>query len=167
VHPEMTAYYYMAMMVANVLFIIPSATSTSLFAEGSNNEKDLKKHVKKAAKIIALLIIPAVIITIFFGKYILLLLGKNYSAEGYMLLNYLALSCIFMSISSVFGSLFLVKHKMKEILAINIISAVSILGLSMLWMSNGLGGLGLAWLVGKGITCLSSLVLYQFSRKKH
>jgi O-antigen/teichoic acid export membrane protein len=167
IHPEMTAYYYMAMMVANVLFIIPSATSTSLFAEGSHNEKDLSNHTKKTAKITGLLIIPAIIITILFGKYILLLLGKSYSAEGYVLLNYFAISCIFMSISSVFGSWFLVKHKMKELIVINTISAVSTLGFSLLWMNRGLEGIGLAWLIGKAITCLACLVLYIFIKKEY
>jgi O-antigen/teichoic acid export membrane protein len=166
VHPEMTAYYYMAMMVANVLFIIPQATSTSLFAEGSNNEKAIKEHVKKASRIIFFLIIPAIIITIFFGKYILLLLGKDYSAEGFQLLNYLALSCIFLSISSIFGSLFLVKHRMKELLVISIISAVLILGLSYLWMDKGLTGIGLAWLIGKGVTTLIYSLIYFVERKK-
>lgn len=165
IHPEMTAYYYMAMMVAATLFIIPQATSNSLFAEGSHNEKDLKKQVKKSVKIIGLLIIPAIIITIFFGKYILLLLGKDYSAEGYMLLNYFALSGIFISISSIFGGLFRVKHKIKELLIGNIISAVSVLGLSWLWMDNGLNGIGLAWLIGQGITSLSYFVLWLFGKK--
>jgi len=33
--PETTAYYYMAMMIANLLFVIPTAVTSSLFAEGS------------------------------------------------------------------------------------------------------------------------------------
>jgi len=165
IHPEMTAYYYMAMMIANVLFIIPSATSNSLFAEGSHDEKSLKLQIKKSAKIISLLIIPAIIITIFFGKYILLLLGKDYSAEGYMLLNYFALSCVFMSINSIFGSIFRVKHKLKQILVLSIISAITILGLSLLWMGDGLTGIGLAWLIGQGIVTLSYFVLWIFGKK--
>lgn len=165
IHPEMTAYYYMAMMVASVLFIIPQATSNSLFAEGSHNEKEIKEHTKKSIKIISLLVIPAIIITILFGRYILLLLGKDYSAEGYMLLNYFALSCIFMSINSIFGSLFRVKHKIKEIVIVSIISAVSVLGLSLLWMGNGLTGIGLAWLIGQGIVTLSYFVLWLFRKK--
>lgn len=166
IHPEMTAYYYMAMMVANVLFIIPQATSNSLFAEGSHNEKDIKEHVKKSARIIILLIVPAIIITILFGKYILLMLGKDYSSEGYMLLNYFALSCVFMSINSVFGSVFRVKHKLKELLVVSIISAISILGLSLLWMDKGLTGIGLAWLIGTAIVTMSYLIIWMFRKKK-
>jgi O-antigen/teichoic acid export membrane protein len=167
VHPEMTAYYYMAMMVANILFIIPQATATSLFAEGSNNEKELKNHMKKAVKIIGFLIIPAILITIFFGKYILLMLGKDYASEGYVLLNYLTISCLFMSINSIIGSLLQVKRRMKELVTINVVSAVFTLGLSVLWMSKGLQGIGLAWLVSKVIVCLTAVLLYKFNKKKN
>jgi O-antigen/teichoic acid export membrane protein len=166
IHPEMTAYFYMAMMVANVLFIIPQAVSSSLFAEGSYNQKSLKEQTKKANKIIALLIIPSIAFTIIFGKYILLLMGKDYSTVGTILLNYLALSCIFLAVSSVFGSIFRVQHKMKELLVISIVSAVSILGLSWLWMSKGLSGIGLAWLIGQGITSLAYLGLYLRIKKQ-
>lgn len=37
--PTTAAYYYMAMMIANFIFVIPNATSNSLFAEGSHSEK--------------------------------------------------------------------------------------------------------------------------------
>jgi O-antigen/teichoic acid export membrane protein len=72
-----------------------------------------------------------------------------------MLLNYLALSCIFISINSIFSSLFKVEHRINELLLVNVISAFSILGLSYLFMNNGLNGLGLAWLIGQGITSLA------------
>jgi O-antigen/teichoic acid export membrane protein len=166
IHPEMTAYFYMAMMVANVLFIIPQAASSSLFAEGSYNEKSLKEHTRKAWKIIGILAIPSIILTIILGKDILLLIGKDYSSLGYMLLNYLALSCIFISINSIFSSLFKVEHRINELLIVNVISAFSILGLSYLFMNNGLNGLGLAWLIGQGITA-AAYILTNIIRKKN
>jgi O-antigen/teichoic acid export membrane protein len=165
IHPEITAYYYMAMMVANALFVIPQATSNSLFAEGSHDEKSLKHHIRKSAKIISLLIIPAIIIIIFFGRYVLLLLGKDYSSEGYMFLNILAVSGIFVAINNVFGSLFRVKHRIKGLIIISVISSVSILGLSWLWMDKGLTGIGLAWLIGSAITSASYFVINLFKKK--
>jgi hypothetical protein len=44
---KFSAYFYMAMMIANLLYIIPTATSQSLFAEGSHIETELKMHLKK------------------------------------------------------------------------------------------------------------------------
>ena len=41
-----SAYFFMGMMIANLLYIIPVATSQSLFAEGSHNEEELRKSLK-------------------------------------------------------------------------------------------------------------------------
>ncbi|MCJ7666589.1 MAG: oligosaccharide flippase family protein, partial [Actinobacteria bacterium] len=86
--PENAAYFYMSMMIANFLYVIPIATSQALFAEGSHSESMLKSYLKKAVKIIFIILIPAILVTVFFGKYILLAFGKDYSSEG---LNFLRL----------------------------------------------------------------------------
>lgn len=92
---KFSAYFYIDMMIASLLYIIPTAISQSLFAEGSYSEMELKIHLKKAMKIIFLIIIPAIIIIFIFGNYILLVFGKKYSEEGFILLKLLSISGIF------------------------------------------------------------------------
>jgi len=163
-HPELTAYFYMAMMVANVLFIIPNATTSSLFAEGSNNEKALGEQIKKAIKIISWLIIPAIIITIFIGKYVLLFFGNDYSIEGYGFLQVLAFSGIFISINSVFGAILRVKKKIGTMIIMNIINTGVILLASYFLVKEGFGlwGVGIAWISGQALV---SLIYFAFLRK--
>jgi len=165
--PEITAYYYMAMMIAGVLFIIPQATSNSLFAEGSYNEKKLKIQLKKAIKIIALLLIPGILFTIFFGKYVLLFFGKDYSAEGYRFLNLLAFSGIFVSINAVFSALFRINKLMKELIIRSIIGSLFILVLAYIFIIKGLGlmGVGYGWIIGNVVISLL-FVLMWFRRRK-
>ena len=98
---KFSAYYYMAIMIAGLLYVIPMATSQSLFAEGSYNEKELRLHVKKATTIIALILIPAIIIIVFLGKYILLAFGKDYSSEGFRLLQFFAISGVFIATKNI------------------------------------------------------------------
>ena len=149
-----TAYFYMSMMVANLLFIIPVATSRALFAEGSYSESELKIHLKKAIKIIFIIIIPAIIVTVFFGKYVLLAFGKDYSDEGLKFLRILALSGIFVSFNYIFGTILKVKHRIKALIYINLVNAILILGLSYLFLSKGLLGIGFAWIIGQGSVSL-------------
>lgn len=146
--PETTAYYYMAMMIAGLLFVIPGATTQSLFAEGSYNEKKLKEQVKKAVKIISLIMIPGILITVFFGDLILLAFGEEYSREGFRFLQIVALSGVFVGVNSIFGMVFRVKKMIKEIVLMNFFNAVSILGLSYLLMHKGLIGIGVGWTIG-------------------
>ena len=149
INPEATAYYYMAMMIAGLLFVIPRATTQSLFAEGSHNEKEMKKHVRKAIKIISLILIPGILIAMFFGDWILLMFGKEYSTEGFKFLQIVVLSGVFIGINGVFGALFRIKKKIKEMIFAGIVGAVLILGLSYLWIDKGLIGIAFAWIIGK------------------
>lgn len=160
-HPEITAYYYIAMMIATLLFAIPQSTANSLFAEGSYSGSDLKGQIKKSIRMISLLMVPAIILMILLGKYVLLMFGKNYSSEGFAFLNLLALSGIFISINSLFSAFFKVKRKIKQLVAISCIAGISILGLSYFFIIRGFGllGIGYAWLVGQA---LSSMAYFMF-----
>jgi O-antigen/teichoic acid export membrane protein len=149
---KFSAYFYMDFMISNLLFIIPMAVSQSLFVEGSYNDMELKIHVKKAMKIIFSILMPAVVITIIFGKYILLAFGKEYSSEGFLLLQIFALSSIFISINFVFGSILRVQHKIKMLIIISTFGTILILGLSYLFISTSFLGIGLAWIIGQGLT---------------
>lgn len=157
---KFSAYFYMDMMIANFLYVIPLATSQSLFAEGSYNEKEIREHVKKATRIISIILIPAIILTFLFGKYILLAFGKEYSNEGITFLQILAISGIFVSINYIGNTLFYIKHKIKLIILINFIGSSIILGLSYSLISKGLLGIGSAWLLGQGAIS----VIYLFYR---
>jgi O-antigen/teichoic acid export membrane protein len=152
----------MAMMIANLLYIIPSAASQSLFAEGSYSETDLKVHLKKVIKIISIIIIPAIIVTFLFGNYILLAFGKEYSDEGFILLKLLSISGIFISINAIGGAILNIKQKIKLMILLSLINAFVLLSLSVFFIKMnlfGVVGVGIGWTVGQGTTALIYLLL--------
>jgi O-antigen/teichoic acid export membrane protein len=148
---KFSAYFYLDMMIANLLYIIPIATSQSLFAEGSYSERELKVQLKKAIKIISLILIPAILVTFLFGKYILLAFGKEYSSEGVIFLQILAISGIFLSINYIGNSIFYIKHRIKLVILVNLLGASIILSLSIVLIHQNLLGIGVGWMLGQGI----------------
>ena len=161
---KFSAYFYMDMMIANVLYIIPTSTTTSLFAEGSYNEKELRMHLKKAIKIISIIIIPAILITFFFGDFFLLVFGREYSTEGFVLLRYLAASGIFITINAIGVTIINIKHKIGLLILICFINAAIILSISIILLRTnyfGVVGVGIGWLTGQGITSLIYLGLFK------
>ena len=151
---KFSAYFYLDMMIANLLYVIPSATSQSLFAEGSYSEIELKVHLKKAIKIISIIIIPAIIVTFLFGNYILLAFGKEYSYEGFILLKLLSISGIFISINAIGGTILNIKIKIKLLILLSLINTTVILSLSVFFIKMnlfGVVGVGIGWIVGQGI----------------
>jgi O-antigen/teichoic acid export membrane protein len=154
-----SAYYYMDMMIANILYVIPIAASQSLFAEGALAEIAVRLHLTKTIKIISLLLIPAIILTFLFGKYILLIFGKNYSTEGMLLLQLLSFSAIFISISTTINVILNIRHKMKLLLVLNLLGTAVILTLSLDFIRYNLMGLGWGWLIGQGIEAAIGIII--------
>lgn len=157
-----SAYFYLDMMIANIIYIIPRATSQSLFAEGSQNEVELKLNFKKAIKITYLFMIPAIILTFLFGKYILLAFGENYSNEGFILLNLLAISGIFISINDIGGTILKVKQRIRLLILISFIKTCIILILSIFFIMRnifGLVGIGISWIIGLLITSIIYILI--------
>lgn len=160
--PQSVAYFYMAMMIANFIFIIPFSVTQSLFAEGTHSENDLKKHILKAGKIISLILIPVIFITVLFGNYILLAFGKQYSLEAFSLLQIMAFSSIFIAINGIFGTVLRIRQKIKELIFISIFSTTVILSGCYYFSSIKLIGIGIAWILGQ----MSVTILYLIIRKR-
>lgn len=144
---KFSAYFYMDMMIVNMLYIVPLAVSQSLFAEGSYSENELRVHLKKAIKIISLILIPAILLILLFGKYILFTFGEDYSYQGTTLLQLLALSGVFNSIIYISGAILKIRNMIKELIYLSIINSIIVLSLSILFTKYNLQGIGIAWLV--------------------
>jgi O-antigen/teichoic acid export membrane protein len=145
---EVVAYYYMPMMIAGLLFVIPQATANSLFAEGSYSEKDLRGLVWKAVRIISLLLIPGILIVFFFGDLVLGLFGAEYAVEGFGLLRILAVSGVFVGGYRIFEGILKVRKKLGSLVGVAAMNAILIIGLSGLLMSYGTVGIAVSWMIG-------------------
>lgn len=160
--------FYLDLMIINLLNTIQSSIGQSLFAEGSNDIKDLKKHVLKAVKFIILILVPAILITIFLGQYILLIFGKVYSDEGIYLLRLLAISVIFTSINGLLSAILNIKAKVNLILIMCIIGPIILLTFIYFLLPSGLIALGYAWLFGEALISIiyMSMVYFKIVRIK-
>ena len=161
--PKQAAFFYMDMAIVGLLTAIQSSIGQSLFAEGSHNDKELKKHVIKSIKFYLLIMVPAILVIVLFGKYILLFFGKDYSSEGIALLQILVLSVIFTSINSLLSAILNIKGKVNIILVMCIIGPIILLTLIYFLLPHGLISLGYAWLVGEGIISLIYLLVVYLS----
>lgn len=159
INPEVTAYFYISMMIAGMLFVIPQAATQSLFAEGSLNEEDLSAHTKKAIRIITIILIPSILAIFLFGKYILLIFGKDYSIHATSFLLLLAISSIALAFSSIATTILKIKHEINYLILFGFLGTSLVLGLSYLLAQYQLVGIGIAWVIGQSIVGISSCLL--------
>ena len=152
---EQNAYFYIAWMIASLLSAIPGAISQSLFAEGSHFEDKLRENVIKSLKFTFLLLVPAVIILILVGKWLLLAFGTGYSSNALKLLWILSLSSLPLAINHLYTSILRVEGRIKELIAIWGFIALSVLLASYLIMpATGIVSIGYAWLGARAIVAI-------------
>jgi len=152
---EQNAYFYIAWMIAGLLSAIPSAVSQSLFAEGSHFEDKLSDNITKSLKFTFLLLVPAVIVLVLVGKWLLLAFGQSYSLNALHLLWILSLSSLPLAVNSLYTSILRVKSRLKELMVIWGFIALSVLLASYLIMpATGIMGIGYAWLGAQAVVAI-------------
>jgi O-antigen/teichoic acid export membrane protein len=152
---EQNAYFYVAWTIASITFSIPSAASQSLFAEGSHFEDKLRINANKAIRFALVLLVPAIILLVVLGKWLLLLFGASYSSNALTLLWILGSSSIFVGINSIYFTILLVRHRIKELLVLRGLIAIAVLAASVLIMpAMGIVGIGYAWLGAQALVSI-------------
>jgi len=152
---EQNAYFYIGWMMAALLFAIPMAVSQSLFAEGSHFEDKLKGNVTKSLKFTYLLLVPAVIVLILVGKWVLLAFGYSYSLNALHLLWVLSLSSLPLALTHIYSGILQVTGRIKELMAIwGFIVLVVLLGSYLIMPVTGIIGIGYAWLGAQTVVAI-------------
>lgn len=153
--PEETAHYYIAYSITSVLFMVPTALSTSLFVEGSHGE-GLKKSTLKSTRAVFLLLTPLSIILYLTGGWILGSIGKDYATNGLGLLRIMIISSFFMAIFYIYSSIKKIQKDIKGLILLNGLIFVLLIGLGYIFMQwFGIIGMGYAYIAGYGIGALA------------
>jgi O-antigen/teichoic acid export membrane protein len=153
--PEQSAYFYMAYMISTVLNIIPSSLTQALFAEGSHEPGKLGSHGRRALVASLLLTLPAILVMIVLGRWMLHLFGAAYAENGIGVFRYLVLSIIPGCLNGFYITINQIKKRVGLIILQSGFVAVSSLGMGY-WLlkMDGLTGLGLAYLISNGLLAL-------------
>jgi len=163
---ETNAYFYIAWIIAQMLFAIPMAVSYSLFAEGSHEESLLRSNTIKSAGLCLLILVPAIVALLVLGDKLLLLFGRSYSESGTTLLRILALSAIPVTINYICLSIMRVKKNIKGLMLVSASIASLALGSGYILMTKvGLSGVGVGWITTQ--TLVAIIVVLLLSHRRH
>jgi O-antigen/teichoic acid export membrane protein len=167
INPETSAYFFIALMIANILFMVSYSTGYSLLAENSLKSEGRRRQVIKALILNLVILIPAVLIVWFFGKDILSIFGKGYSSEAFPILWLLALTSIPSAMNETYVTVFRIEMKVKPIILMRAFAAISTMVAGYLLIGiMGLAGIGIAWLASEIIVmlCITPLMFNKLMR---
>jgi O-antigen/teichoic acid export membrane protein len=152
---EQNAYFYVAWTIASLLFAIPAASARSLFAEGAHFEVDLRDNLAKTLKFVFIILVPAVIVVLLVGKWLLLLFGASYSESGLLLLRVLSVSGLFVGVNSIYATTLRVEDRLRELIfMLGFLALATLLGSYLVMPRAGLVGIGYVWLAVQGVVAI-------------
>jgi O-antigen/teichoic acid export membrane protein len=144
---EANAYFYIAWMIANLLFSIPASMSYILFSEGSANNGAMKANIALNYKACFALLIPGITVVFLLGQWILGIFGAAYAENSVQLLRVLALSVLPLIVVDTQTAIYRVTKRMGRLIIVwGTIAAVTLAGGYMLMPVYGILGIGYAWL---------------------
>jgi LmbE family N-acetylglucosaminyl deacetylase/O-antigen/teichoic acid export membrane protein len=152
-------YFYIAFMIANVVFAAAYAVSQSLFAEASYGERQPGDLARRATRILLVLLVPAGAVLALGSHLLMLPFGHAYSENGAATLAVLGLSAPIVGVLDICGVLMRSRGQLVRYVALNVVFAVSVIGLTLLWTDAHLVGVAWAWLTGNAIAAAAGLVL--------
>ena len=148
------AHYYIAVMLASLLFAVSAAAGQSLFAEGSNAAAELRHHTRKAGVFIVCLLVPGIALTVFVGPYVLDVFGHSYATSASGLLTILALSAVVVAANDALRAIHKVRMRNAVMFAASGLGSAAAVGLAIPLSTHHLPGIGLAWCGGQVVTLI-------------
>lgn len=167
ISPRQAAFFYIDMMIINLINIIPISIGQSLYAESSHNEKNIHQFIKRASILMIGILIPVIICISIFGRFALSIFGKDYATEGFAFLQILSFSTLFYCISILGGNLMNLKNRTSILIIMGVIYACSVFGWSYVFRSLQLIGIGYSLLISQAtISIIYGLLIIKEIKKK-
>jgi O-antigen/teichoic acid export membrane protein len=160
-----SAYYYIVVMVTNLMYTISGATTKSLFAEGVHDTENLQEKTIKSIYFIIAVLTPAIVLLFLLAEVFLGFFGAEYAKNASLLLKLIGLSTMPYGIFSIANAIFRIKNKSHYIVICTGILSTLEISLTYYFINDGLYGVGLALLISASITALIASILVFTLRK--
>jgi len=146
------AYFYVALVVAGLLFIIPGAAFTSFYAEASHKDIDRRRVERSAIRFSLVLLVPAIVGLWFFANTVLRLFNTDVAAQSVTPLRILTFASIPAFLNSILGTRVRVRKRTLPLIISGAIFSGVTLGLGWFLLQNpvfGINGLAYAYVLGQ------------------
>jgi O-antigen/teichoic acid export membrane protein len=151
------AYFFVPWTISTALRLVAQNVATSMTVEAGFDEEQWPTHLRRAAKAIARLLLPAVLVILVGGHQLLELFGSSYAREGTSALRLLALGTLPHALSMLGLGLARIRHDGRFVALVQTTDAGTMLALSIILIpAMGFAGAGVAWLVAQTLAAALS-----------
>jgi len=153
--PSNAAYFYIALVVVSLLYIIPGAAFTSFYAEASHENVDRRRGERQAIVLSVSLLLPAIALLWIFSDPMLRLFGGGspaYADNAVTPLRIMTFASIPVFLNGILGTRVRVRKRTLPLIVSAIIVSSITLGLGWFLLQNpdlGIDGLAYAYVIGQ------------------
>ncbi|MFJ1702663.1 lipopolysaccharide biosynthesis protein [Kitasatospora sp. NPDC088346] len=145
---EQNAFYSLAWIIADTLYVAAFSMGSSLIVEAARAPERLAEHARRMLRHTGLLLLVATAVVIVAAPWILKLFGPGYSESGTTVLRLMVLSALPNVVLSVAIDVCRVRRALRWLIALQLTFAVLVITMvAVLLPAFGLTGVGLAWLI--------------------
>jgi O-antigen/teichoic acid export membrane protein len=157
------AYFYIAWMIANLVFAIPASLTTVLYAVGAANPSALAQKVRLTVKLSLLVSLATNIGLVIFGGFVLSFFGRNYTDQALWCLYILGLGAFAITFKDHYVALYRIYNRVGTAIVPVVVGSIFELVLAAVGaILGGLPGLALGWLAGMATEAvLMSPIIYR------
>lgn len=157
-------HFYIAIMIASLLYGVLQSVSSSLLVE-SSDEKKFDDNINKSIKFDLMILIPGVLFFTIFGRLILGVFSPEYAESATMAMIILVATSIPMSLINIFVTVRNVQGRVFSAVKLNILLAfITIMLSTSLVRSMGIEGAAISYLIANIIGAL--IVIYNVKNPK-
>ena len=161
------AQFYTSWMIANLLFILPTALSTSVFANISNTQDSGHGKIWKIMWWTLLGVAPVVVVLIPISGLVLGFFGSEYASGGRALLTLLLLSIFPYTVLSYMIVDYRIRQETRALIWLTGLTAIVCLVLVIIFGSSlGMIGVGIGWISGITFGMLFGIYVYFIDKLK-
>ncbi|GAA2148374.1 hypothetical protein GCM10009760_40300 [Kitasatospora kazusensis] len=145
---EQNAYYSLAWIVGDTLYLAAFSMGSSLVVEAARAPERLAEHARRMLWHSGRLLLVAVVVVVAGAPWILSLFGPGYAAHGTVVLRLMTLSALPNVVLSVAIGVARVRRALGWLIGLQLAFA-AVLVVLVVWLLPGFGltGVGLAWLL--------------------
>lgn len=147
-------YFYIAIMMATLLYGISQSISSSLLVESSDKDK-FWNNVNKSIKFNLIILIPGLLSFIVFGKFILGIFNPDYAENATLTMIILAATSLPLSLINIFNTVRNAQNRVMGMIKMNILvaSITLILSIPLIRFMN-IEGIAISYLIANIIGAL-------------
>ena len=156
---EANAYFYVAWMIANALFIVPTAVSTSAFAQAANHADVNGRAFWHTMRLTLVGLLPIALGMVLVSRPLLEVFGHEYVAAGRSLLTLLVISVFPYTLNTFVIVDYRIRQNIRGVIWVS--GCIALLSLVLVVVCGtvyALPGVGLGWLSGQTLGAVFALL---------